>query len=306
MANDAVLTSDTVKMTPFRQRVVTAWRGLKSSRDGKDPIIRQKTYRSTLPVTFTVADANPALAPAGFALATLAPTPDNALAFFSYGISDQIPDGFGGQIKATATDTNQSKGKQTNGGEVVGIEGVSFGCVGMRLQYDPAIVGAIPVGAITPVLRKTLLGGAVLRDPASVMSPPQFDSPANLENPWLDTWASSTTFTPQFDTTNQQPLGALDEAGEGGARSFLKSHGDPNTANKFRMPDGLLWMPDGEEGSNLIFVAQPTHALSMVLTGAVTLPGATVANPVFPVQIVMDVVMRLSCFVCAGVNPNQT
>lgn len=293
-----VLTGSSVALTPFRERVIAAWRGMKEARKDKDPIIKQKTYRSTLPVTWTISDVSGTAA-----TAQLAPIPDNALQFFSYGISDQIPNGMGTNVKATGTDTNQSKGKNTNGGEVVGIEAVSMACVGMGVKFAQADLDASSLSVATKNMLNGSVNSAIVRDPAALFTPPQFDSPANLENPWMDTWASSTTFIPQFDTSTQTPLGALDEAGEGGARSYLKSHGDPSTHNKYRLPDGLLWLPEGEDGSDFVLLATPTHPLLTILSNPKTLPGA--GSAVFPQQIVMFVAVKLACFCAQGAQPNQ-
>src|ERR1700761_9435954 len=306
MSADAVLTSNNLKLNPFRERVIQAWRGAKAGRESLDPILKQKTYRSTLPVTFKVGNPWSVSGVLTGAFATLLPTPDNELQFFSYGINNQIPTGFtvngSSTYKATKNDTNQSKGKNTNGGEVVGIEAISTSVVSMGVAYAQADLDASSL----PTSVKNQLNGSqsvYLRDPGSILTPPQVDSPANLENPWMDAWFSSTTFTPQFDTTSHNPLGAWDEAGEGGARSYLKAHGDPTAHNKYRLPDGLLWMPEGSEGSDFVMIAQPTHPIMMALSNPITLPGGP--GLVFPAEIVMNVAIKLQCFVAHGVQPNQ-
>lgn len=298
-----ILVTGNEQLHPNRQRVLDAAKQVYKDQQLK---MGGKTYRSTLPVTFTVVDSQ--LDGAGAlvsALAVLAPIPSNALNFFSYGIAEQIPDGLGGQVKATNTDTNQAKGGKTNGGEIVGIESIALSCVGMRVQYGDFPVTVPPTAIVGAATALALSGQAELRDPGSLYTPPQYDSPDNLENPWLDTWASSTTFTPQFDTNSLSPLGALDEAGEGGARSFLKAHGEPHTSNRYKLTDSLLWMPDGKPGSDFALVATPTHQLAMVLTNPATLPTTPARITVFPKFIVMDIAIKAGCFIVSAINPNQ-
>lgn len=208
--------------------------------------------------------------------------------FFGYGLGDTVP-GFPGSV-ANDADTNLSKARSTNGAEDFVIEGMSISCRGNRIQYQVADWPAGVTVASDPSIVGLYAGTNRVLDPGSVLVPPQVQSPFNLEETLMSALAPNVSIEFEWDRSMKVPIGTMDQIPEGGAKSFLRANGDPETNNRYRIPEGYLWRRDGQPDCEFIAraVVQKPVVVPLSLV-ALTGTGATK----IPVVIGTDVVMRV-------------
>lgn len=178
--------------------------------------------------------------------------PAQEFEFFSYGIGDSVA-GFGSAVQprqATPAETNLAKGKSTNGAEDFIVEGMSLTARGHRVGYPS---GSPAFESVTDaVVRAALRGEVMFLDQAAIYAPPQVYSPFNLEDAITRALLPQCSVEVEFDRRRKVTLGTLEEFGEGGGNSYLRSNGQPSTDNKWRIPEGLMWRRDGQPDSELI------------------------------------------------------
>lgn len=251
-----------------------------------DFLARTKPYRSTCQLVWEIVDKLPASAPT---MAFAVCRGGQRMEFFNYGSGDQIPFGVGTTRLATDADTNLSKGRRTNGTEDFVMEGISLTNKGKRIQYATNTTPA-ETGADSDVL-PAYLGQRSVYDPGSLLCPPQMFSPFNGENAMYQAVLPFLSLDFEFDRNRIEKIGCCDEIPEGGAKSLLNSSGDPNTNNRYKVPEGFLWRRSGEPDSE--FVARATLTESVIVPiSLIGLGGQTSALTV-PKYIFTDIAMRL-------------
>lgn len=248
-------------------------------------IASTRPYISTAMFFLQVVDA----LPAGAATIAHAVLRKQNVNWFAYGDGSQIAQGPGAfpQKPSTLADTNLNVAKNTNGAEDFIIEGLSATAKSKRIQWAAAVTPAVTdpdvVSAYAGILR--------MKDPGALASPPQFDSPTNLEDELMAMVVGQTSFTIVFDKKGQIPIGRLDQIPEGAAKSILQASGLPTTDNRFRVPEGYIWRKSPKPDSQLVVQGVVEDAAVLPIT-AVGLGGAA-APLVLPSFIFIDVTVRL-------------
>lgn len=247
-------------------------------------IATTRPYRSTVYFPWEIVNGTVAL---GVAYAVL--RAGTQLEAFSYGIGDQIP--VIPQVNlfkvATSSDTNQSRGRRTNGVEDFVIEGISATNASTRIRYAAA---DIPATATDADVNAAYAGGRALVDPAAIALVPQGGSPFNLEALLYEALKPCCSIDYAWDRRNFIPIGTLDQVPEGGAKSYLHASGSPETNNRYKVPEGYVWRrtdkPDGD------------FAIRMTITDSVVVPISLLTLPggganVIPTHLVTAVAMRV-------------
>lgn len=219
---------------------------------------------------------------------------------FTFGEGDSIPDGFGGQYRATDAETNQASGSKTNGAVDFVIEGVSASMKGARIQYPAGTAGTagVPITDkdLVVLYNGTPLNGQkpppMILDPAALATPPQMFSPFNLEQTLMTALAPSMAVEFEFDRKKTFHIGTMDEIPEGGAKSFLRSNGDPRTDNRYRIPEGFMWRRAGEPDSDFAIILTLWDPVVIPIT-IIGLFGATQSPVVIPTNVAVDITMRV-------------
>ena len=170
--------------------------------------------------------------------------------FFSFGVGTAVPFTNATTKIATDSDTNQSNSRNTNGIEDFVIESISASCSGVRVEYLAADAQVVALGLTDDDVIAAFRGGRELVDPGTLIAPPQATSPFNLEGALYEGLKSNCAIEFQWDRTGIIPIGTLDQIPEGGAKSYLHASGVPDTANRYRIPEGYAWRqkarPDGD------------------------------------------------------------
>lgn len=254
-----------------------------------------RPYKSTQQFTFTVVSPLPAAAPT-MAYAKLLPQRVN---WFDYGVGDAIPwaPGTANPTKiATDSDTNLSNGRHTNGVEDFVIEGMSASAKSFRVAYAAGTTVSTDVD-----VKSAFIGDLIIKDPAALMSPPQCDSPVNLEGVLFEALKPVCAVSFLWDTKNILKIGTLDEVPEGGAKSFLHASGDPRTDNRYKVPEGYAWRKTGLKDSDFVVIGEITDTVVIPISLIDPDGGAAVATPEF---IYLDVEYRLHGLSIDGVGRN--
>jgi hypothetical protein len=250
-----------------------------------------RPYKSTVSFQFDVVDGlgGP---PALMAHAVL--RANQNVEWFNYGIGDQIPIGVAGGTplfkRATASDTNQSRGRRTNGVEDFIIEGVSCTISGVRIAYDS---DDIPAGVVDGVVHQAYDGQVTLVDPGSLVSPPQVGSPFNLEHVFGEAIAPKCSIQFAWDRRNIIPIGTLDQIPEGGAKSYLKAHGVPETMNRYKIPEGYVWRRADKPDGDFAIQGQVTDAVVIPINNIALAASVDPDDLVQATQIFVDVALRV-------------
>jgi hypothetical protein len=209
--------------------------------------------------------------------------------WFGYGKGDQIPvvPQIGLFKVATDSDTNQSRGRRTNGVEDFSIEGISATGKETRIVYP---VASVPAQATDNDVKNSFLGGRSVVDPAAIMLPPQEGSPFNLEALLYEALKPNCAIQFVWDRRNFIPIGTLDQIPEGGAKSYLHASGQPSTDNRYKIPEGYIWRRTDKPDGDFAVQGVITDAI-IVPIDLVTLPGGMAAA--VPTHLVQAVSMRL-------------
>lgn len=248
-------------------------------------IASTRPYISTAMFFLAIVDAFPA----GAATMAHAVLRKQNVSWFASGDGTQIAQGPGAfpTKQATLADTNLNVAKNTNGAEDFIIEGISAAAKGKRIQWAAAVTPAVT----DPDVQAAYAGTVRMKDPGALASPPQFDSPTNLEDELMAMVTGQTSFTLVFDKKGQIPIGRLDQIPEGAAKSLLQASGLPTTENRFKVPEGYIWRKSPKPDSQLVVQGVVEDAAVLPIT-AVGLGGA--ATPlVLPSNIMIDITVRL-------------
>lgn len=240
-----------------------------------------KPYHSTRSLRFEVLDAD-VVTGVAWALAERG----QRLDFFSYGVGQDIDLG-GGQRAANGADTNLAKAKSTNGAADYVIEGVGFHNRGMRLEMPDGY----EVGIVDPRIRQSVTAVAPSFDPGSLIMPPQFQSPFNLENGSFQSLLGYCSLEFEWDRKRTEKLGVVDLLPQAGAQSYLRANGVPAADNKYRIPEGYIWRRDGQPDSEFnARVELEEHLVIPIVFGP---EPVTQAANIAPLFVNLDIVMRL-------------
>jgi hypothetical protein len=259
-------------------------------------IARTTPYHSTQFVQFDVVSFDASPAPGtGYAIARAG----QELNFFSYGIGDRITVSSGVlagqvQINATESETVLTKGKSTQGAADFVIEGIGLSHRASRMVFNAGTsLTALQASTTDPSVLAAFTGVNIIADPAALVMPPQVMSPFNLEDTLWQAVNPMIRLNFEIDgaQTALAKLGPADIMPQAGASSYLRSNGNPDTSNRFRIPEGILWRRDGETDSELIVKARLDRDIIVPLNGTVSpFDGATILHPDY---IILDLSMRL-------------
>lgn len=168
--------------------------------------------------------------------------------FFSYGIGDTM-EGVGILGRpADDCDTNIVERGNTNNENVV-IEGCSASARGVSVRFgvvttsDQSLTDALTTGSLT------------VEDVASQITPPETTSPLTLEDALFRAIGPKTILRLEWNRKAGDYVGTVDQFGEGGGKSYLRSNGEPNTLNYFRIPEGWIWRREGAPGDTILNVS---------------------------------------------------
>lgn len=218
------------------------------------------------------------------------------LEWFSYKLNDQVP---GNQTTlpnyrpALESDTNVSKARTTNGAEDFVIEGMSATCRNTRVQYD-TLGTALPSGFTDVNVIFGMNGLISMLDPGSLVTPPQVNSPFNLEQALYRAISPHIAVEFEWDRQRVVKMGTLEQIPEGAANSYLRASGEPSTNDRYRIPEGYLWRREGQPDSEFIVrgnLVEPVIVPLLNITLPTSSTGTQTARP--PAFVYLDVVLRL-------------
>lgn len=264
---------------------------------GQPFVATTKPYVSTLPIVFDVVEPYPKGGP--FVMAHAVARASQSLSFFSYGVRDNIGDGFGNNYNATNDDTNQATKDSTNGGEDFIIEGVSASARSVRQIYDKAAFSSLTDPDIINWYNGVLVAKgdvpAAGIDPAALGTPPQESAPANLEQALMSAVMPHLAVNFSFDRKRVEYVGTMDEFPEGGARSYLRANGEPRADNRYRIPEGYMWHRKGVKDSEFNLIANLARPVIVPISLLGLLGTANANEPliVVPTRIALDIKVRL-------------
>lgn len=234
-----------------RERVVESYQ-----KAGHPFLASTLPYHSTLSVQFDVVEADQT-----YGLAFAVARENQRMSFFNYGVGDTITLG-SWTGKATEAHTNLARAKSTNGAAEYIIEGVSLSSRCLRVDYNSST--AIVSTAVTDVdVLSAFNGESPWYDPASIVVPPQAQSPSNLENGLFQKLLPLLSLEFEWDRRVTAKIGSCSVLPQGGGASYLASNGVPDPDNVYRIPEGYLWRRDGEADSE--FVARCTLQDNLVV-----------------------------------------
>lgn len=259
-------------------------------------IARTTPYHSVQFLQFDVVSFDSSPSPGtGYAIARAG----QELNFFSYGVGDRITVSNGVlagavQINATESETVLTKGKSTQGAADFVIEGIGLSHRATRMFCNPgATLTALQASTSDASVTASFTGVNVMADPAALLLPPQAMSPFNLEDALWQAVNPMLRLNFEIDgaQTALAKIGPADIMPQAGASSYLRSNGNPDTSNRFRIPEGILWRRDGETDSELIVKARLDRDVIVPINGTVSpFDGATILHPDY---IILDLSMRL-------------
>lgn len=266
----------------WRQRMLEAYKKL-----GKQFLCNTRPYHSCAAVTFDVVSGDET---SGTAFAVL--REGTRLTFFNYGIGDTINLG-GGDTKATLADTNQAKGGTTNGSMDFVIEGIGLSCRGMRIAYSGEPLTYLQALSTDSDVLASFEGGVAVYDPAPLITPPQMQSPFNLENGMFQALLGQASLNLLFDRQRVEEIGTLELLPQAGASSYLRANGAPEAGNKYRIPEGYVWRRSGQPDNNLSVNVQIQRPIVVPINLAELPAGANEGDAIIPTSISLEIVMRV-------------
>jgi hypothetical protein len=184
------------------------------------------------------------------------------LAFFNYGIGENIELAGNTAHRATEADTSLTKGSRTTASADLSIEWITMHPRGIKAAFVEAAATPIfpdfvatvnPVDVVTAMLR----GQAPLADPFANILAPEIGSSATLEHVMYHLIAPHMTCRFEWDNADRtEKMGTCDQFVEGGGASYLHANGEPSVNNRFRIPEGFLWARESQPASELQVLCQ--------------------------------------------------
>lgn len=244
-----------------------------------------KPYKSTVTFSGTVVNNVPAV---GVSFLVF---PVQRREWFSYKLGDPVPGNESLPTYRTAleSDTNISKPRTTNGAEDLVIEGMSASCRNTRLQY---LAANIPDAITDDNVLAALEGLESMLDPGSLVSPPQINSPFNLEQALYRAISPHIAVEFEWDRSKVVKMGTLEQIPEGAANSYLRTSGEPNTADRYKIPEGYLWRREGQPDCEFIVRGTLVEPVVVPLLN-IQLPSAVTAITAVPSAVFLDCVLRM-------------
>lgn len=250
--------------------------------------VSTRPYISRLPFVWSVVEARPVGGPFTVAFAKL--TRGQANEYFGFGQGDTIQLTTTTTKRATASDTNQALGKSTNGIEDFAIESVSCTIGQTRAEYADAAFA--PLAFTDADVIAAFKGQLAVKDPGSLLMPPQAGSPFNLEDALGQALRQNVSVRFVWDSSVQIPIGTLNQVAEGGANSYLHaSGGQPSVDNRYKIPEGYSWRAKSRTDGSFYVVAEVTDTVVCPLN-LIPLAGQGATNAV-PTALYNDVTMRV-------------
>jgi hypothetical protein len=214
--------------------------------------------------------------------------------WFGYGIGDQIPNGPAGVFRrAAGDDTNQSRGRRTNGVEDFVIEGISLTRKGIRIAYPDADVPAAVTASNDPDVIGMYEGTTESDDPGSLLFPPEAESPLTLRDVFGQAILPQCAVQFVWDRRRFIPIGTADQIPEGGAKSFLQANGVPETMNRYKIPEGYVWRRTDKPDGDFVAQGQIGNPRGIPVTNIALSGSIDPADLVQASQIFVDVAMRV-------------
>lgn len=262
---------------------------LEAYKDAKQSVIAHTIpYHSTGVIRFDVVSGSVATPPGNaFAIARRA----QLVSFFGYGVGEQCDLGGTAVTRATEAETNLAKGRSTNGAQDYVIEGIGFHNRGTRVLYSGASLAAVQALSADAGVLAAFTGDSAIFDPAALLVPPQAQSPFNLEQALFQSVIPYCSFDLLFDRKRVEKIGTMDLMPQAGAQSYLRANGSPESANRYKIPEGYLWRKDGLPDCELEANLQLQRDIIIPLNGCAT--WADPAVNIIPTTIWLEVVIRL-------------
>jgi hypothetical protein len=250
-----------------------------------------RPYKSTVQFTFDVV-VGLGGPPAVMAHAVL--RANQNVEWFGYGIGDQIPNGPPGVFRRAAQDdTNQSRGRRTNGVEDFVIEGISVTRKAIRISYADADVPAAVGLSNDPDVIGAYDGTTAVDDPGALIMPPEVDSPLTLQDVFGQAILPNCAVSFVWDRRRFIPIGTADQIPEGGGKSLLRANGIPETMNRYKIPEGYVWRRTDKPDGDFVATGQIGNPRLVPIT-AIALAGSIDPDDIVQAtHVFVDVVMRV-------------
>lgn len=242
-------------------------RALKAYREAGAPFsATTKPYKSTQNLAALCYDSkNVLVASPGLPSGRLcyAVFPAQVVEFFTYGVGETRPlapaavlnllGSPGVSVAATDADTTLSKPRQTNGSEDFIIEGISATHRATRLSSTESqrMATSGTADGLSAMVKQALEGFSYLNDGQGCISGAEAAGPS-LEDILYQAVAPNASLEFEWVRQRVMKVGTLEQMPEGAGRSRLRAMGDANTANRFKVPEGLVWRRQGQQDSEFI------------------------------------------------------
>lgn len=204
---------------------------------------------------------------------------NQTLDFFSYGVGDRISLGPTANYQATEAETNLAKAKSTNGASDFVIEAVGITCRAMSVAYSSATALASSPAITDTDVAGAFTGATPICDPASLLMPPQGQSPFNLENAPFAAILPFLSLEFEWDRKRSEKLGCCDLLPQASGGSALRSNGVPHTDNRYRIPEGYMWRRDGEPDGEFVARVRVERAIVIPVSLRTQIGAATYVAP---------------------------
>jgi hypothetical protein len=166
--------------------------------------------------------------------------------YFGYAVGDEVG-AFGlppvtTNFRASYAETNLLTRRSTND-EDFAIHGISATARGVRVVYPNAgvtVAGTTDpeADAFYPVVQA---GASILTDTSSTILPPEVSSPLMLQDVAVTALRGRMSYQIFWDNKASDYLALHCDVPEGGANTYLNSHGQPTMDNFFTLKDGWTW-----------------------------------------------------------------
>src|SRR5512136_562177 len=215
-------------------------------KNGQPFLATTRGLQSTRSIQFDVLDLG-----AGGAVGYLVARRGQSIKFFDYGQNDSIVLSGNQNHRASEADTSLTRGSRTTASADLVIEWITMAPRANKLQYQIASPNQFPdfVASVIPA-----------NDP--------------MLTAFQGIHAIAPFLTCRFEWDNAdrtEKMGTVDQFTQGGGASFLHANGNPDVANRFRVPEGFIWAREGQPASEMQVVC--------TLQDDVVVPYTPVAGP---------------------------
>jgi len=206
------------------------------------------------------------------------------MAFFSYGIGSIIQLSGNPQHRVTEAETNITEAAKTNNDDFA-IDWVGVSHRGNKVSYANN-----PFTDTDADFILAMQGQRSIYDPFSYRVPPEFGSPALLENGVFQKLLELLSLRFEWDNgTRTEKVGIMDQFTQGGGASYLSSNGEPSAEARIMVPEGYSWTRSGQPGSQL----QAFATLQQDLFVPISLVNPSGAQAIAPDHLYVEFMLRL-------------